>query len=399
MEQLLVRLGARPEQPVQWLIYAPDSDEVIASGELPGAADLESLTLRAGQRPVIALVPTSEILLTWVELPPRAGRKVLNAIPFMLEDELASDISQQFFALGPKRGDHQAVAVVAREQLRQWQQWLHTAGLYCDTIMPDVLAVPPCENGWSMLSIGDDVLLREAQWKGLQGEQSWILPAFAHLARQQTEPVRLVSYCDQPHAPLPNVEVERAPLELPMQVLAAQALRQKVNLLQGEFKVKRQRHGHWQQWKVAAVLALMAIGATLAERGMTLYQLNQQNTQLAAQIDQTVKAGFPDLGVYRDVRRKIQSEMMRLQQSGGDASMLVMLEQLSPAFASTQVRPQTLRFDASRVELRMQATGTNFEALEQFRRLAQNAGFDVVQGAINNRDNQVIGNVTIRSQS
>ncbi|WP_218354198.1 type II secretion system protein GspL [Alteromonas lipotrueiana] len=399
MEQLLVRLGTRPEQPVQWLIYAPEDDTVIASGELPDAEALSSLTTRAGQRPVIALAPASEILLTWVQLPPRAGRKVLNAIPFMLEDELASDISQQFFALGPKMGDRQAVAVVAREQLIEWQQWLETAGLYCDTIMPDVLAVPPCENGWSMLSIGNDILLREEQWKGLQGEKSWILPAFSHLARQQTEPVRLVCYCEPPPEPLPNVEVEQAPLDLPMQVLAAQAIRHKINLLQGEFKVKRQRSGMLQQWQVAAVLAVLALGATLAERGITLYQLNQQNAELAVKVDNTVQAGFPDLGVYRDVRRKINSEMARLQQSGGDASMLVMLEQLSPAFDTTRVRPQTLRFDASRVELRMQAMGDNFEALEQFRRLAQNAGFEVDQGAINNRDNKVIGNVTIRSQS
>lgn len=399
MEQLLVRLGTQHHEPVQWLVYSGAEQEVIASGELPDAGELSTLTERAGQRPVIVLAPASEILLTWVTLPPRAGRKVLGAIPYMLEDELASDISEQFFALGPRQGDEQAVAVVSREQLRRWQQWMQDADMYCDTIIPDVLAVPVEAGSWSLLQIGQDLLLREDIWKGLQGEESWILPAFAHLAKQQPEPVRLKNYSDLAVDGLPNVQAEQAVLELPMQVLAAQAIHSKVNLLQGEFKVKRKRTGLWEIWRLPLILLAVVLVTSLIDKSVSLYQLNQQNAALSAKIDAAVKIGFPDIGVYRDVRRKINTEMARLERSGGDASMLVMLEQLTPAFKASQVRPQTLRFDAARTEIRMQAIGQNFEALEQFRRQAEGAGFTVEQGAINNQDNSVIGNVSIRSQS
>ena len=76
--------------------------------------------------------------------------------------------------------------------------------------------------------------------------------------------------------------------------------------------------------------------------------------------------------------------------------MLAMMNQLSSAFAQTNVKPQSIRFDGERGELRMQAVATNFEALEQFRNQAEQAGFTVEQGAINNRDNQVIGSIAIR---
>ena len=79
--------------------------------------------------------------------------------------------------------------------------------------------------------------------------------------------------------------------------------------------------------------------------------------------------------------------------------MLIMLDQLSPAFAATDVKPQTLRFDASRTEIRIQAEGKSFEALEQFKKTAEQAGFLVEQGAINNRDSGVVGTVSIRSTS
>lgn len=396
MEQLLVRLGSRQEDPVQWLVWSANEQEIIASGELPDATQLDTLKQRAGQRPVIALAPGSDILLKWVALPPRASRKVMAAIPFMLEDELAQDISKQFFAMGPRRGDQQAVAVVAREKMDGWKAWLADAGLFCDKLLPDVLAVPQAESGWSVLTVGNDILLREDEWQGMQGEAEWMLPAFAHILRRSDTAVAVKNYSELDLSALQNVTLTQAELELPMLLMATEATRSDVNLFQGEYRIKRQRTGQFHQWRVAAVLAIIALTTSLIDKGVSLYQLKQENAQLSAQIDSAVKQGFPNLGTYRDLRLKLKSEMARLDQGGGGGSMLVMMNQLTNAFSTSDIKPQTLRFDASRTEIRMQAQGKNFDALEQFKRQAESAGFDVEQGAINNRDDMVIGTVAIR---
>lgn len=397
MEQLLVRLGANHTDPISWLVYSRTEDEIIASGELPNADALSSLTERAGQRSVIALAPSSEILLKWVELPPKAGRKIISAIPFMLEDELATDISQQFFAIGPKRGDEQAVAVVSHEKMELWQSWLSEAGLFCDTIIPDVLAVPVTESGWSVLTLGEQLLVRQDTFKGVQGEATWLLPTLVHFTAQQESPITITNYAGIDLSSLPNIEEAQAPLELPMQVLAKEAMQSSFNLCQGEYKIKRKRSGVLSQWRVAAVLAVLALCTSLIDKGVTLYQLKAQNQALSAEINNAVKAGFPNIGTYRNVRLKLQSELAKLEQGGGSASMLIMLDQLTPAFSATDVKPQTLRFDATRTEIRIQAQGKNFEALEQFKRTAEGAGFVVEQGAINNRDSGVVGTVSVRS--
>lgn len=399
MEQLLVRLGANHTDPISWLVYSRTEDEIIASGELPNAEALSSLTERAGQRSVIALAPSSEILLKWVELPPKAGRKIISAIPFMLEDELATDISQQFFAIGPKRGDEQAVAVVSHEKMELWQSWLSEAGLFCDTIIPDVLAVPVTENGWSVLTLGEQLLVRQDTFKGVQGEATWLLPTLVHFTAQQESPITITNYAGIDLSTLPNIEEAQAPLELPMQVLAKEAMQSSFNLCQGDYKVKRKRSGVLNQWRVAALLAVLALCTSLIDKGFSLYQLKAQNQALSSEINTAVKAGFPNIGTYRNVRLKLQSELAKLEQGGGSASMLIMLDQLAPAFSATDVKPQTLRFDATRTEIRIQAQGKNFEALEQFKRTAENAGFVVEQGAINNRDNGVVGTVSVRSTS
>ncbi|MFC3094094.1 type II secretion system protein GspL [Alteromonas sediminis] len=398
MEQLIVRLNSDDKTPVSWLVWSSSESDVIASGVLPDASHLNTLKERAGQRAIIALVPGSDVLLKWVTLPPKANRKVINAIPFMLEDELSEDIADLFFATGPRHGDRQAVAIVKHDKVRLWQAQLDAAGLYCEQLLPDVLAVPHHQDGMSLLTLSDQVLVREDEWKGFQGEADWVVPALAHATKQSETKVVINNYSDLSLHDVPNTEVVSQTLELPMAVLAKHALSASFNLFQNEYKVRKKSSSTlWTQWRLAAGLAALALVLTLVDKTLTLYSLEERNSVLKAQIDTQVNAGFPNMGAYRDLRRKVSSELAKLEQSGGGSSMLVMMSQLQPAFALSKVKPQLLRFDQGRGELRIQALASNFEALEQFKNQAEQSGFIVEQGAINNRPEGVVGSLSIRS--
>ncbi|MFT4806945.1 MAG: general secretion pathway protein L [Paraglaciecola sp.] len=402
MEQLVVRLGANPDEPIHWIVWSNQQNEIIASGELPDAAQLATLTNRAGRRPICALVPTSDILLKWVELPAKAGRKALAAIPFILEDEISGDISQQFFALGPKEGNNQAVAIVNKEKLQSWLNIIKDAGLACDQLIPDVLTLPLADkNAWSILELGQQLLVRKDNWSGLQGERDWLIQAIEHHARQyakQNEQALLVNdYSGTNLGGIDNLEVSVMPLELPMKVLALGLQSVRFNLLQGEYKVNNKVDGQWKKWRLAAVLAVIALFTTLIDKGLEKNRLDEQLTTLKAQVRSEYKRAFPKAGAYRDLRTTMQRQMIALEQSGGGASMLIMLSQLRPAFEESNVKPQTMRFDSTRAELRIQAAANNFDDLDKFKRQAEAQGFTVEQGSINQKNNQVIGSLSIRS--
>jgi len=397
MEHLVVRLGSTLSDPLSWIVWSSQESEIIASGELANAQGLASLAERAGQRAITALVPTSDILLKWVSLPVKASRKILSAIPYMLEDEISGDINQQFFALGPRQGNEQAVAVVSKEKLGLWLAMMEDAGLSCDKIIPDVLALPLAKQGWAMLELTGQLLIRQDQWAGLQGEKPWLVQAINHHAKQQAEALPLENYSGGELVELEHVAVESKSLELPMSILARGAIDSNFNLLQGDFKPKTQNTGDWKKWRLAASLAVIALLTTVIDKSVEQRHLSAQRSALKVQIDEEYKRAFPNAGAYRDVKKTMGSKIAALEKGGGGASMLVMLSQLSSAFSDSQVKPQTLRFDASRGELRMQAVANNFEALEQFKKLAEAQGFAVEQGAINNTDSQVIGSLSIRS--
>ena len=402
MEQLVVRLGANPDEPIHWIVWSSQQNEIIASGELPDAAQLGTLADRAGRRPICALVPTSDVLLKWVELPAKAGRKALAAIPFILEEEISGDISQQFFALGPKDSDNQAVAIVNKEKLHSWLRIIEDAGLACDQLIPDVLALPSIEkNAWSILELGQQLLVRKDDWAGLQGEKQWLIQAINHHARQyanQTEQALLVNdYSGTDLSDVDNVDVTVMPLELPMKVLAQGVMSAKFNLLQGEYKINNKAGGQWKRWRLAAVLAVIALFTTLIDRSLEQNRLEEQLAALKSQVNSEYKRAFPNAGAYRDLRTTMTRQMKSLEQGGGGASMLVMLSQLKPAFEESKIKPQTMRFDSSRAELRIQAMAANFDALDKFKRQAEAQGFTVEQGSITQKDNQVIGTLLVRS--
>lgn len=398
MEQLVVRLGSFAHDPVHWLVWSEQEQEIIASGELKDAGHLSSLKERAGQRAIVALVPSGNINLTWLTMPAKATRKALAAIPFMLEDDLTGDVSEQFFALGEKQGNEQAVAVVERLKMREWLSWIEDADLYCNKMLPDVLALPFEGDHWSVLALGDDLLMRQDSWQGLQGTQQWLISALEYYAKQQESQVKVNLYSELELGHLANIEVVSQPLEVPMQVLAQGASKSKFNLLQGDFKQKKQSNSKWREWRLVASLAAIALLTSLVNKGVELNKLENEKEHLNQQIAAEYKRGFEEFGGYRNLRAKVRDNMATLERGGsGKADMLVFVNELRQAFADSKVKPQTLRYDSNRAELRIQAVADNFEALEQFKRLAEAKGFEVQQGAINNKDDQVIGSVSIRS--
>ena len=88
-EQLIIRLGSQPQQPISWLVWSAVNQEIIASGQLDSADELSALSQRLGRRPVVALVPAADVVLSEVLLPSKPNRQIIQALPYMLEEEHA----------------------------------------------------------------------------------------------------------------------------------------------------------------------------------------------------------------------------------------------------------------------------------------------------------------------
>lgn len=391
-EQLLIRLGSRADQAVSWLVWSTAAQEIIASGDLPSASALEQLAERLGPRPVLVLVPAADVVLKEVALPAKPSRQILQALPYMLEDDVTEDIEQLWLALGSVRKDEeqylQQVALCKKAQLEQWLSWLTEAGFQPRQLVPDALLLPTASLP-AAIELNGSWLLRQGDWQATSVENEW-WPDYLELAAlpQLTSYSPWPGYIEQTH--------QLADPELPLALLARQVQQPAINLLQGDYAPKRAVNKSWQLWQPAAVLTGLCLTLYLTLTAVEGWRYGQQARALQQQAVQTYQAAFPGESVV-NLRALVQRKLQQAGLSQHEQHFLALLLDLQNNLASvSDMQLDNLRFDARRTELRFQAKADGFQSFERLKNQLEQAGYQVDQGALSNDGSKVQGTVSMR---
>ncbi|MGI2150298.1 type II secretion system protein GspL [Shewanella baltica] len=393
-ERLFIRLGRTAEQACSWLVWSEQEQEIIASGELANAQGLSTLTERAGNRPVDVLVPAAAMTLTSVHLPEKGQRQALKALPFMLEEALAEDVDAMHFTVGPRDGDALSVVAVAHEQMQTWLSCLTEAGLKVKRIVPDCLALPLQECQWAAMNFGNELLLRTGLATGQSLPLPWLPIALEQLRPAQGE-VSVASYTDMQ---LEGVELKPQSLELPMLVLARGILHAPVNLLSGVYTPKREYSKQLMMWKSTAIVIAIACVLALVNKGLTIHQVNGQIADLKAQSESIYQQVVPGNSRIVNLRSQMESQLRALQGQGSGAEFFAMLDGLQDAFKQVpELKPNSLRFESARNEIRMQLSAKNYAQIEKFKEIVGRR-FQLDGGTMNSGEDQVTSTLTLRSK-
>ncbi len=421
-ETLFIRLGSQANDSIHWLILAgagSNEAEIIASGELNGAEQLNELTSKAEQRQVQVFVPGSDVLLKRLHVPAKSSRAMRLAVPYMLEDSLADEVEQLFFAYADIANDDEGnncfTAIVAHNQMQQWQSWLTEAGIKTKSLLPDVLAMPVNQQGWSAIALGDSeqqYMVRQGIWQGSTlDESAWQLQC--HLLSAQTSDDETSDNTEKTdieinaYSPLTESEqltVTHMPEELPL-VLLAQNLNSQIhgfNLFQGQYKVKESRSHASQQWLWVAGVAVFALLLSLGHKSAQLWSLNNEVDNVEQAIITSYKKAFPKTKRVRisTIKSQLNRELALLGGASDQQGFLAMLAQVQPAFAQVPaLKPESLKFDGKRQELRIQAQAEDYQAFEKFSRALESADLTVKQGSQSNQGDQVTGSFSISSKT
>ena len=83
----------------------------------------------------------------------------------------------------------------------------------------------------------------------------------------------------------------------------------------------------------------------------------------------------------------------------GRTALQMLLTELAPVFAEVPgLKPEVMRFDAARGELRLQVTAPGFTEIERFRELAGKR-FEVQQGEVRSTEGKVEGALVLKGKS
>lgn len=431
-KQLIIRLSGQANGNIPWLLWcseAADSSGTVESrGVLDHAGQLSELTELSRGAQVKVLVSSTEIGFHVLDLPPGSKRHLAQVVPYALEEELAQDIQELHFAWQVNawrshgRSGSSAiepglpVVVVAKQQMRDWQSWLDDAGIRYTALIPDLYILPLADDEWSAMSLDDDIIVRHSTWRGFAIEQS----LFAELsglfsdALQPPARIRCWGNVEWPQAPAElshaatdepataDTSREEQPAgsleesNLALELARGTDFSQAINLLQGDFAVKKKRKASLGVWRYPAIAAGFLLALLFVDKGVYIWQLNQEYMQVNQAIEQRYRETFPNETRIVNVRAQLNQHLNRLQSGGESSQLLGMLNQLAGALDATDMEITLMQFDAGRDELRIQATAADFATFERFRQIAGEAQLDVEQGQLNSRAGRIAGTLVVR---
>jgi general secretion pathway protein L len=273
---------------------------------------------------------------------------------------------------------------------------LSDAEIFCKLIIPDALALPFDNQSSTAVMLGEQVLLRLGTWQVMSFEaNAWPIIA-KHFTKLDENENAIMAYSSLSQVPA-EINVEYLPEELPLAILANNHSR-KFNLLQGEFQVKEKRSAASVNWLWVAGFACLALVLNFTLKGAELYRLSHQQSAVEEQIIANYKAAFPQTKRVKvsTVKSQLRQKLAEVGNSGESAGFLSLLVKLEPALASVpEIKPQTLKFDGKRQEVRMQTIAKDYQYFEKLKVALEKAGLTVNLGAQNNQGDQISGSFSI----
>lgn len=373
-DTLYIRLrDTAPDAPTAHALIAADPLDSAAARvsvfvrELPLS---EVIALGAGRR-VVVFVPGVDVRLTSVTVPARQPAKVLQAAPFVLEDQFAEDVDTLHFAIGARQSAGAfPIAVVTRSLVDDWLAPFAAARVRVAALVPDTLALPWRDDGaWSVLPDSGQMIVRNGPYSGFSCVQD-DFPLLLELAENGTPANLRVMVTRQDSHDYTRLErsIDLMPgFEHPLEAMVRQWKPMlSIDLLQGPYSQRDDLGRYWAPWKtvmrLAAAVAVLAIGLNVAESR----HLKQELARLEASNEQSFRRLFPSETRIINLEAQVTKQLRLLRGGNAQAGLF---ELMQSAAASLSENPGlTLRNVQFREgALYLDLAGADLQVLERLR--------------------------------
>ncbi|MEO5341908.1 MAG: type II secretion system protein GspL [Gammaproteobacteria bacterium SHHR-1] len=352
--------------------------------EQPSLGTLQQAAAQVQGQTLLVLLPAPQVLLTRAKLPKGSSSRLRQALPYVLEEQLCSEVEQLHFALGDKtEGEPTPCAVIERTLLQQHLQRLAEAGLNPQALMAESQVWTAPEGQWRLL-LGPEygLLAMDQEPTRLLDSQDW--PQWLQLNLNQAalppQQLEIIDCRDRPEPqPLASFglasQYTHSPGQWDHHLLQQPAPAYGFSLLQGDFSTDERLGRLLRPWRTAALLLILWLGLQL---GLDIYehrQLKQQLRQLDTQVAELFHQALPD---SRLVNARVQMERALQQQGqqGQGDDLAILLQGLAPAHGIPGLQLDRLRYQPGELSLEVRVAA--LDGLDKLRNnIASQAGWQV----------------------
>lgn len=356
-KHFFLRLGASAQQPVQWQVHSGDGKVRRGEGSLEAAAQLWQ------GEPLSVLVPAEDVLELTMAVPTRQRKRLVQLVPYALEEQLIGAVEHQHFAIGEVSPDQRAaVAVVSHERMEDWRQQLAEYDLRPRRMVSEAAALPLREGEWSLLLEGERALLRSAAQRSYFIDRSnlpQLLPLLVSESETVPERLRVYGNGEAQEAPwslwLPELEVVCESAANILDVMEAGAIDGAINLLQGPYSPREKAGRLWRPWRAAVAM----LGAWLVlQGGMVFFDYQRLSSEDARLYDEMIalyQKTFPEARNVPDPVGQMRQKLEELTGGGGSDGFIGLMAAAGPVLGAIEgVELTALRFQDNSLDLELQ---------------------------------------------
>jgi general secretion pathway protein L len=344
----------------------------VASGGAVQHGSQRGLEGIAPAEEIIVWTPAAETLLLRASLPTRSAAKIVQALPYALEEQLIEPPERLHFAYEHQEDGSLAVAVTSRERMDRWLAALAAAGLEPTRLAPVILSPPLADRAWTLAFAGDEIVLRCAPHAGFGGPieprpPAWLHAALAQARSESGAPERIL-VVDAP-ADL-DFAAWREALGLPLEAIERRdgaAPAASLNLLQQRYAPRGRMSALWRAYVPAAALLAAWLAATLVFDAIEWTRLSWAARAADGEMRALLLTSFPETRAILDPAEQMRRGLEDLNARSGLAApgdMLSLLARTAPALErESRVRVQSIEYAERALVLRLAAAEADAESL------------------------------------
>lgn len=381
-ETLIIFLQNNAAIAPNWVVLGADNQvkEAICAG------DPAALAALAVDKQIIVVVPAEEVLLTYVIMPKMNRSRLLEALPFALEEQLVEDVDTLHFAVGETQADGKLpVAVVAKKRMQEWVQQLQSYGVQSDQLIPLTFALPMEAETWAAIN-ADVITVRTGDYTGFvcdHANAKILLTAALSSADVKPTKLRITSQTAIANSlQINDINVDE--LLYASNALYADCAQHAVktpqlNLLQGQFRSKKSAFPYkGNAWRLLTYSLAAWIGLLVLYPFISYCLLASRANELEKEIASIYQKHFPNGGSLTAAQDKMQAKLQSLTTQTGDSRLFVMIGYIGKAIAGTPtIKLKQLNFQDDRITLDVSAaTSGDFSKFNDF---LTNEGLQVKQ--------------------
>lgn len=318
----------------------------------------------ADGEPIVLAVPGENVFLTHASVVARSRQRLLQAVPFALEDRLLDNVSELHFALGEALDDQVPVAVTRQSDARAWVTPFQSAGLRLDAVVPDVLLLPWEPGSVTVAQDGDRVLVRTGEHDGFVCDVQNLGFLLERLDVPDGCPVRVWGG-ETEGLPL-RFRITREGDETALELIGRCESLPGVDLLQGDLEAGGVTGSATRVWRMTAAAAGLWLVLSFAYAITDYSMLSSQSDALSRDIESVFRETFPEGQRMVNPRVQMERALASLSGAGSGTGLMALLEWVTPVVARTPgLVPAALDYRDGQLDLDLRAG--ELPTLEAFR--------------------------------